>query len=266
MSAAGVTQWAVNSGWWLTAGRRAEADHRVDRRHGVRHVAHVGRAGEAGDVAARLDERAAERFGVGAVAAPPWLASWTTSAYAGADSSMRSVRRWRARRPRSSASTLRADARPDRRACGPGRCTRADGVRRHDVGRLAAARDDAVDAIARADVLAQQADRRLRDRERVGGVDAQLGARRGVRRLAVVVDVELGAGERGRLGHVERRGVHHHRGVHAVEGAALEQAGSCRRRPPRPACRSRVTVRPEVVGDARQRQRRRRPPTAAMML
>ena len=43
------------------------------------------------EVAARLEERAAERFGVRAVAAPPWLPSWTTSAYAGADSSMRSV-------------------------------------------------------------------------------------------------------------------------------------------------------------------------------
>ena len=50
---------------------------------------------------------------------------------------------------------------------------------------------DAVDAVGLADVLAQQADRRLGHGERVGGVDAELGEGRRVRGLAVVVDVDV---------------------------------------------------------------------------
>ena len=51
------------------------------------------------------------------------------------------------------------------------------GVRGHDVGRVAAVRDDAVHLVAGPQVLAQQPDRDLRDRERVGRVDAELRAR-----------------------------------------------------------------------------------------
>ena len=75
------TQWAVNSGWWFTAGRRVDADHRVDRRHGVRDVAHVGRAREArSSTPTRLEEacgRAPRRW---RGRAPRCSPSWTTSA------------------------------------------------------------------------------------------------------------------------------------------------------------------------------------------
>jgi hypothetical protein len=50
-------------------------------------------------------------------------------------------------------------------------------VRRHDVGRVTAARHDAVHLVTRLEVLAQETDRDLRDRHRVGRVDAQLGSR-----------------------------------------------------------------------------------------
>ena len=47
-------------------------------------------------------------------------------------------------------------------------------VRGHDVRRVAALRDDPVDAVGLLDVLAQESDRGLGDRERVRGVDADL--------------------------------------------------------------------------------------------
>ena len=52
-------------------------------------------------------------------------------------------------------------------------------------GRVAACGDDAVNAVRGADVLPQQADSRLRDRQRVRRIDPQLGKRRGVRSLPV---------------------------------------------------------------------------------
>ena len=54
-------------------------------------------------------------------------------------------------------------------------------MRGHDVHRVAAVGDDTVDLVGRAEVLAQQSDRDLRDRERVGRVDAELRRERGVR-------------------------------------------------------------------------------------
>ena len=67
----------------------------------------------------------------------------------------------------------------------------AFGVRGHDVRRVAAVRDDAVHLVDRAQVLAQQPDRDLRDRERVGRVDAELGRDRGVRLAARVLHAHV---------------------------------------------------------------------------
>ena len=60
------------------------------------------------------------------------------------------------------------------------------GVRGHDVGRVAAVRDDAVHLVAGSEVLAQQPDRDLRDGERVGRVDPELGRGGRVRRATFV--------------------------------------------------------------------------------
>ena len=133
------------------------------------------------------------------------------------------------------------------------------GVRGHDVRRVAAVRDDAVDAIGLADVLAEAADRGLRDGERIGGVDAALGERRGVRLLTGVADLELGAGEERLLDHVHRRRMHHHRGVNAGEHAAVEEEDL--------AAAALLGGRADdahgeadVVGDARRRAAPHRPP------
>jgi len=63
---------------------------------------------------------------------------------------------------------------------------------------------------------------RLRDRERVGGVDPILGKRGGVRLFTDVMHLELREREDGRLDDVDRRRMDHHRRVHAGERAALE--------------------------------------------
>ena len=75
------------------------------------------------------------------------------------------------------------DARPGHREVGDRRRAhhpQSVGVRGHDVGRVAAVGDEAVDLLAGAEVLAQQPDRHLRDRQRVGRVDAELGRGRRV--------------------------------------------------------------------------------------
>ena len=97
------------------------------------------------------------------------------------------------------------------------------GVGRDDVGRAAAVGDDAVDAVGRVDVLAQQADGRLGDGQRVRGVDAAFGKGRGVGFLARVGHVEHGAGDDGRVDHVHRGGMDHHGRMHVRERAPLQQ-------------------------------------------
>src|SRR5207244_11877401 len=97
------------------------------------------------------------------------------------------------------------------------------GVRGHDVGRVAAVGDDAVDAVALPDVLPPEADRRLRDRERIGGVDPELREGGRVRRPARVADLEVPPRQGRRLDHVGRRRMYHHGRVHAREDAALEE-------------------------------------------
>ncbi len=95
------------------------------------------------------------------------------------------------------------------------------GQGRHDVGGLPAAGHDAVDLVARLEVLAKQAHGHLGDRDRIGGVHAEVRRKRRVRVLAVEPVAALAARQRGEDVALERAGVHHHREMHAVEGALL---------------------------------------------
>ena len=132
-------------------------------------------------------------------------------------------------------------------------------MRGDDVGGVAAATYDAVHLVARPEVLAEEPDRDLRDGERVGGVDAELGRRGGVRLVAGVANREVRRPRSTRGRHVlDRCRVHHHRRVHAVERAAFEEEdlaaaaflGRCADDADRQA---------ELVDERRERERRRRP-------
>ncbi|CAM5452128.1 hypothetical protein SCALM49S_05627 [Streptomyces californicus] len=72
-------------------------------------------------------------------------------------------------------------------------------------------------------MLAQQAQGDLGDGQRVGGVAALVRVEAGVRGAAGVRDVEGAEREGTEVGHLERAGVHHHRGVHPVERAGVQQ-------------------------------------------
>ena len=93
-------------------------------------------------------------------------------------------------------------------------------VGRDHVRRLAAVGDDAVDAVAVLDVLAEGVDGGKRDDEGVEGVYAGFRAGRGVRLPAEVLHVQLDAGQRPREDGVARAGVEEHGRVQVVEGAA----------------------------------------------
>ena len=110
------------------------------------------------------------------------------------------------------------------------------GALRDDVGRLTAARDDAMHAVGRLQALAQQTNRDLGDDQRVAGVDAALWKRGSVGALAVVDDLQLLGGKHRRLEQIGWAGMDHQRAVDALEGTLLQQTGSCRRRLPRPGC------------------------------
>ena len=81
----------------------------------------------------------------------------------------------------------------------------------------------AVQAVGGVDVLAQQAEGGLCDRERVERVHPELRKGGGVRGLSGVAHLQVGAGERRELLGVDRRRVRHHREVLVGEPAALEQ-------------------------------------------
>ena len=99
---------------------------------------------------------------------------------------------------------------------------RSFGVRGNDVRRVAAVRDDAVNLVERAQMLAQQTDRDLGDRERVGRVHAQLRSDRRVRLPARVLHADVRDRADARVEVFHRRRMHHQRRVHSVEGAAVE--------------------------------------------
>ena len=98
------------------------------------------------------------------------------------------------------------------------------GLARDDVGRLAALGHDAVHAIARQQLLAQEADRRLRHDHRVRRVDPTPGEARGVGLDAGVGHGQLLHGDDVRHGHVHRIRVDHEGRVHVLEEAALDEA------------------------------------------
>ena len=82
---------------------------------------------------------------------------------------------------------------------------------------------DAVHLVAGPQLLAEQADRDLGDGHRVSRVHAQVRRERGVRLAAGVLHVHVRDGRDARVQVLIRGRVHHHRGVHAVEGAAFEE-------------------------------------------
>ena len=100
---------------------------------------------------------------------------------------------------------------------------------RHDVRRVAAVRDDAVDARVLLDVLAHRVDAGEEFDDAVEGVRAVVGIAGGVRGLAVEHEVDVRDGEAGAAG-ILRRGagerpgvVDHQRGVHVLEDAGVDQ-------------------------------------------
>jgi hypothetical protein len=82
--------------------------------------------------------------------------------------------------------------------------------------------DDAVHAVGRLEVLAQQPDPDLRDRQRVGGVDAELGEAGRMRLTSAVADGQVLDREARQDERLVGGGVDHHRGVDAVEHAGVE--------------------------------------------
>ena len=72
-------------------------------------------------------------------------------------------------------------------------------------------------------LLTQQPDGDLGDGERVRGVDPAVGVGRGVRSLAVVLNMAVRHGIWFGAGDVHRARMHHRRGVDAREGAPVEQ-------------------------------------------
>ncbi|MEZ5322673.1 MAG: hypothetical protein R2698_11495 [Microthrixaceae bacterium] len=79
--------------------------------------------------------------------------------------------------------------------------------------------DDAVNALAGSDVLAERADVEVSEHGRVQSVPAQVWCGGGMCGQTRVLDVQLLHGDRVECGEVRIRGVHHHRHVHPFEGA-----------------------------------------------
>jgi hypothetical protein len=80
-----------------------------------------------------------------------------------------------------------------------------------------------VDAIGGTNVLAQEAERHLGDRQGVRGVHSALREGGGVGRFAGVADLKVRIGERYRGDVVRGAGMDHHRGMHAGKGPTFEQ-------------------------------------------
>ncbi|HEY2523624.1 MAG TPA: hypothetical protein VGI29_01095 [Candidatus Binataceae bacterium] len=150
--------------------QRIDSDHRMDRRKDERDVAHVSRSGRAAQLDARNDEMAPERLAVALIQRRKVaIADQFRVRFIPAFNIQLRAGRGRARRktfqdPRSDLVQVSQGARAYHIAC--------RGVRRDDVGRFAAVGDDAVDAVGGMDVLAEQADRRLRDHQCIGRVDS----------------------------------------------------------------------------------------------
>ena len=213
----------------VRGGRAVEAEHRVDRRDAQADVPHVGRGAErvltvvwlAGR-ATLLDgrETSSESLRIGPVEGQGVLVVEELRVRRGVhDDVVRAPGGHRAGfedllHPRFEFLELGHRARTH--------IEFRDRVIRHDVRCVATLHDDAVDTVGRFDVLTEQADADLRNRDRISGVDA--GLRKGTRvgRPTVVVNVEVAYRQAVHAVGLGRRGVDHHRRVEAVEDTGVE--------------------------------------------
>lgn len=194
----------------------------MNRGNDQRYVPHVGRGGETRELGGRWEKAPAQRLGIAAIRRGDGSIVH--------DVGVRGARLFDAQRAAGGERTrLETAVKACSQSVDIGQCPgpgspAAGGVRRDDIRCFPAAGDDAVDALIGLEMLAEEADRRLRDDEGIAGVHAAIGKGGGVGGLAMIVHIEIGIGEHRGLEHVEGRGMHHHRGVHAGERATFEQA------------------------------------------
>jgi hypothetical protein len=233
-----------------------DTQHRVDRRHAEGDVRHVGGAGDA-LVHRLLGQLPADGAGL----ALPQGDQLLVVGELGVGGAGLVERHGRAGGDRAG---LEAGLHPrvqllelrERRGAGvplPG------GALGDDVGRVPAVGDDAVDPVGRLDVLAQQPDGHLRDRQRVGGVDAQLRVRGRVGGRPLVAHVEVLDRQARHPGGLVRRRVDHHGQV----GRSKLPSRSMTILPPPPSSAgvpSTRTVIPSSSASGPARGRPRRPP------
>lgn len=189
----------------------------MDRGDHVRDVAHVGRR----ERPALDRRRPAERGGVGRVQRDEGGVVPEVEVVG-----LRAGQRHLAagRHGRAAEAVLHPGAQPGE----VGRVGRPDLVRRgrpgrDDVRRLARAGDHPVHVPVAGKLLAEQADRDLGERHRVRRVARLVRGQGRVGRPAPVGHVQRAQRERAEPGRLERPGMDHHRGVHAVEHARLQQ-------------------------------------------
>ena len=194
---------------------RADAEIRVDRRHDLADVAHVAAARRE---PLRIDERLAERLAVAAVgvAHRPVVEHWCVlGRFVPVHGQLAAGRQCaRLETVPHALLELHQVARLER-----AHVERSSGDAGNDVRRLATARDDAVDARVRADVVAKLRDRLVRRDERVERVHSLLREHRRVHGLTPVFHVDMGDAEHRHVHDVGRRRVRHHRHVDIVEAA-----------------------------------------------
>ena len=193
-----------------------DADHGVDRGDDVGHVAHVGRDWRAG----RVIEHPAEQLGIVSV----------ERGEVGVVDHVRVRGALDHAHGRACGERTRLEAARDElgqlvHACPVMRPDHVERGRvcRDDVRCVAAASDDAVDAVGRQQLLAQESDSGLRDDQGVGGIQASLGEASGVRLATGVGHFQLVHRDDVRRGHVCRPRMDHHRRVDAVEGAGVDE-------------------------------------------
>ena len=199
--------------------RRGDRDQRVDRRHHVAHVAHVGAAHHVTDDR-RIGERASQR---GRVAVVPLEQARVRHHVVVGRVDPASVH-GAARRPGTCVEALQ-DPLLERLEPGDRRGPHVPlrgGVTGHHVGLLPRVGEDAVHPFVVADVLAQRGDVDVAEDRGVERVAAQVRCRRGVRRDPVVLDDQALDRQRGQRRQVVVRRVDHHRDVDVVERAVAQ--------------------------------------------
>ena len=229
-----------------------DADDRMDTRHHLRDIAHVGASERqrrldllADRVPAQAHHLGTEGIGqplVGVELVVGWLALFDL------------VVATRRHRPGEEAVGDPVLELAQRRGVVGAHCVMHLRASRDDVGGLPAVGDDAVHHLSRRQLLAEQSDGDLSDRDRVGGVEAQVRRHRSVRLPPDIANHDLGQRQRARAGDVQRPGVQHHRGSDVVKGSGLEQQHCSTAR----LLRGRAEQhhrQSQLVGHLRQRQR-----------